>query len=169
MFENPMEMYNPYYVTSNNNSQRNNKKGQKYTCDCHLVDSDMDDNDDKYSKMYEKYMMDMKKEEKCYNDYYKMNNDNSYNNNGVMSEDMYTDKNNSKKKEDKMENLNKSKDNMLICNCITPLPENPQVAMAYVPFQTKSKMFNCETALQKGTLFEDLYKPFKGRSVHKYE
>lgn len=43
---------------------------------------------------------------------------------------------------------------------LTPLPENPVTAMAYVPFQTDKNMFETDVALSKGTLFTDLYKPF---------
>ena len=42
----------------------------------------------------------------------------------------------------------------------SPLPENTVTTMAYVPFQTDKEMFEDEIALNKGTLFVDLYKPF---------
>jgi hypothetical protein len=43
---------------------------------------------------------------------------------------------------------------------LMPLPEKPVTTMAYVPFQTDKEMFETEIALNKGTLFVDLYKPF---------
>lgn len=43
---------------------------------------------------------------------------------------------------------------------LTALPENPVATMAYVPFQTDKAMFDIEAALNKGTLFTELYKPF---------
>ncbi len=36
------------------------------------------------------------------------------------------------------------------------------LAMAYVPFQCLKSVFPVEVALQRGTLFPDLYKPFQG-------
>lgn len=42
------------------------------------------------------------------------------------------------------------------------LPDCPAVAMAYVPFQTDTTMFDCEEALQRGTAFVALHKPFLG-------
>jgi hypothetical protein len=45
----------------------------------------------------------------------------------------------------------------------SPLPENPVVAMAYVPFQQFGTTFPPEKALSTGTLFPDLNKPFYGR------
>lgn len=44
----------------------------------------------------------------------------------------------------------------------TALPSNTVVAMAYVPIQLDTKAFDAETALNKGTLFSVLYKPFLG-------
>ena len=41
-----------------------------------------------------------------------------------------------------------------------PLPETVVTAMAYVPFQTDTTQFAPEKALQNGTLFTDLNKPF---------
>lgn len=47
----------------------------------------------------------------------------------------------------------------------TALPENPVVAMAYVPFQTDSSTYDDMKALQAGTLFPVLNKPFYGRGM----
>lgn len=44
-----------------------------------------------------------------------------------------------------------------------PLPENPQVAMAYIPFQQLGSVYTAEQALDAGTLFPELDKPFYGR------
>ena len=46
---------------------------------------------------------------------------------------------------------------------ISPLPQNPQVAMAYVPFQQLGSVYPAEKALDAGTLFPELDKPFYGR------
>lgn len=45
---------------------------------------------------------------------------------------------------------------------ISPLPANPVVAMAYVPFQTDTATYDEINALACGTLFPCLNKPFKG-------
>ncbi len=42
----------------------------------------------------------------------------------------------------------------------TPLPENPVVAMAYVPYQQQGKMYCPEQGIVSGTLFPELNKPF---------
>lgn len=44
-----------------------------------------------------------------------------------------------------------------------PLPEDPVPAMAYVPFQQWGQTYEPERALDAGTLFPDLDKPFYGR------
>lgn len=44
---------------------------------------------------------------------------------------------------------------------VQPLPENPVVAMAYVPYQNPKKLYSPEHGIQTGTLFPDLDKPFK--------
>lgn len=44
----------------------------------------------------------------------------------------------------------------------TPLPEELPLAMAYIPFQTYGDVFSAEKALEAGTLFPDLDKPFYG-------
>lgn len=43
---------------------------------------------------------------------------------------------------------------------VTQLPSDTVTTMAYVPFQTDKSMFDIDVALNKGTLFTDLYKPF---------
>lgn len=43
---------------------------------------------------------------------------------------------------------------------LAPLPADAAATMAYVPFQTDKTVFEAEVALNKGTLFTDLYKPF---------
>ena len=45
---------------------------------------------------------------------------------------------------------------------ISALPEDPVVAMSYVPFQTDSSTYDEQRALKAGTLFPVLNKPFKG-------
>ena len=45
---------------------------------------------------------------------------------------------------------------------MTALPECPQVAMAYVPFQTDFTTYDEMQALRCGTLFPFLNKPFLG-------
>lgn len=51
-------------------------------------------------------------------------------------------------------------------HCVTTLlPENPVVAMAYVPFQLDKTSYSPEVALREGTLFCALNKPFYGRSI----
>lgn len=50
----------------------------------------------------------------------------------------------------------------------SPLPSDPVPAMAYVPFQQydPKNLFAAEQALQCGTLFPVLSKPFFGRDCH---
>ena len=43
---------------------------------------------------------------------------------------------------------------------ISKLPDDTVTAMAYVPFQTDTSQFNPDEALEKGTLFKNLNKPF---------
>ncbi len=51
-------------------------------------------------------------------------------------------------------------------HCVTTaLPDDPVVAMAYVPFQLDRTAYSPEQALQMGTLFTVLNKPFCGRSI----
>ena len=42
----------------------------------------------------------------------------------------------------------------------TPFPSSTPVAMAYIPFQQFGKLYSPEKALDAGTLFPDLDKPF---------
>lgn len=43
-----------------------------------------------------------------------------------------------------------------------PLPERTVVTMAYIPFQTDTTMYDFETALENGTAYPVLNKPFLG-------
>lgn len=45
---------------------------------------------------------------------------------------------------------------------ISPLPENPVVAMAYVPYQNPVTIYSANQGLEQGTLFPCLDKPFCG-------
>jgi hypothetical protein len=45
---------------------------------------------------------------------------------------------------------------------IPPLPENPQLTMAYVPYQNMDTVYEADQALTRGTLFPELDKPFYG-------
>lgn len=44
-------------------------------------------------------------------------------------------------------------------------PLYPSLAIAYVPDQVWQKLYNTETGFQRGTIFEELDKPFLGREV----
>ena len=46
---------------------------------------------------------------------------------------------------------------------VSPLPPNFTVAMIYVPMQTDTTMFDETKALECGTLFTVLNKPFAGK------
>ncbi len=48
---------------------------------------------------------------------------------------------------------------------MTALPKEPQVTMAYVPFQLDKTAYPPEKALEEGTLFTVLNKPFMGRRL----
>lgn len=48
---------------------------------------------------------------------------------------------------------------------ISPLPENPVVAMAYVPYQEKENIYSAEQGISEGTMFPELNKPFEGMTV----
>ena len=51
-------------------------------------------------------------------------------------------------------------------HCVhAPLPQEPVVTMAYVPFQLDKTAYEPEMALAEGTLFPALNKPFCGRSI----
>jgi len=45
---------------------------------------------------------------------------------------------------------------------ISPLPNDPVPAMAYVPFQNSDKMYSAEQGIVMGTMFPVLNKPFIG-------
>lgn len=49
-----------------------------------------------------------------------------------------------------------------VSNVKSALPESPQNAMSYVPFQLDSREFSAEEALKNGTLYPVLNKPFSG-------
>ncbi len=55
-------------------------------------------------------------------------------------------------------------DLMKITNCQygirSPLPDDPVVAMAYVPYQQEGKMYCPDQAIMNGTIFPELNKPF---------
>lgn len=46
---------------------------------------------------------------------------------------------------------------------VHPLPENPVEAMAYIPFQQYETVYSPEKALERGTMFPELDKPFYGK------
>ena len=48
---------------------------------------------------------------------------------------------------------------------LPPLPLNPALAMAYVPFQQANELYEPEKGLSRGTLFPELDKPFAGRDA----
>lgn len=43
---------------------------------------------------------------------------------------------------------------------ILPIPENPALAMAYVPYQNAKKLYGPEQGIASGTMFPCLDKPF---------
>ncbi|BED92894.1 MAG: spore coat associated protein CotJA [Candidatus Paraimprobicoccus trichonymphae] len=43
---------------------------------------------------------------------------------------------------------------------ISPVPENAEVAMAYVPYQNSRQIYDIEQGFCAGTLFPELDKPF---------
>lgn len=47
-----------------------------------------------------------------------------------------------------------------VTGAVSPLPPNPVVAMAYVPFQQLDMMYSPENGFDRGTIFPELYKPF---------
>lgn len=56
-----------------------------------------------------------------------------------------------------------NKDCRRAINCpSTKFPENTAVTMAYVPYQLDRTAFSPAEALERGTLFTTLYKPFLG-------
>ena len=46
-------------------------------------------------------------------------------------------------------------------NELSPIPKDPAVAMAYVPFQNDDKLYSKEQGFVAGTMFPVLNKPFK--------
>ena len=64
----------------------------------------------------------------------------------------------------KSEYDHKNEHNHKPCCVTTSFPDDPQVTMAYVPFQLDKTTFTPEIALMEGTLFKALNKPFYGRS-----
>ena len=60
----------------------------------------------------------------------------------------------------KLENLNGQ--SCLITEAISPLPADPVVAMAYVPYQQFNTVYAAEKGLDSGTIFPELDKPFYG-------
>ena len=67
-------------------------------------------------------------------------------------------------------NLMSQQDEECSCHkprCVTTaLPDEPQVTMAYVPFQLDKTAYAPEKAFCEGTLFTTLNKPFYGRSLY---
>ncbi|MBQ9531557.1 MAG: spore coat associated protein CotJA [Eubacterium sp.] len=47
------------------------------------------------------------------------------------------------------------------------IPKDASVTMAYIPLQETLESYSADKALEEGTLFPDLNKPFKGRMVKK--
>lgn len=52
------------------------------------------------------------------------------------------------------------------CEHRRTIPEDPVIAMAYVPWQRWANLSNRAKALQQGTIFADLDKPFSGKGGH---
>jgi len=48
------------------------------------------------------------------------------------------------------------------------IPVNLKLAQAYVPYQQYKNLFNVNEALYKGTIFKDLYQPYKPPYPFKY-
>lgn len=46
---------------------------------------------------------------------------------------------------------------------LSPFPVNTPVAMAYVPFQQFGGLYDSSKALETGTIFAELDKPFTGK------
>lgn len=57
------------------------------------------------------------------------------------------------------------KDTLISQYGISPLPSDPVVAMAYVPFQVADSVYSAEQGLNSGTMFPELNKPFEGETV----
>lgn len=50
---------------------------------------------------------------------------------------------------------------------MTPLPDDAAVTMAYVPFQLDTEIYDDMKALEEGTLFPILNKPFLGAGMRR--
>jgi len=50
---------------------------------------------------------------------------------------------------------------------MTPLPDDATVTMAYVPFQLDTEIYDDMKALEEGTLFPILNKPFLGSGMRR--
>ena len=48
------------------------------------------------------------------------------------------------------------------CSTMSAFPAETPVGMAYVPFQQWKNVYESSVALDRGTIFEDLDKPFLG-------
>lgn len=48
---------------------------------------------------------------------------------------------------------------------MSKFPEDTPLAMCYVPWQEYGETYNENTALEKGTIFPDLYFPFQGKGA----
>ena len=57
------------------------------------------------------------------------------------------------------------KDTLMSQYGISPLPSDPVVAMAYVPFQVADSVYSAEQGLNSGRMFPELNKPFEGETV----
>ncbi len=51
------------------------------------------------------------------------------------------------------------------CCVTTAFPDDSQVVMAYIPFQLDKTAYTPEKALEEGSLFTTLNRPFYGRSI----
>ncbi len=49
---------------------------------------------------------------------------------------------------------------------IRPVPKDMTVTMAYVPYQNADKLYSPEHAIQMGTIFPELNKPFTPNCVN---
>ncbi len=48
---------------------------------------------------------------------------------------------------------------------ISPLPKDPVVTMAYIPYQVSENVYSAEQGINEGTMFPELNKPFEGMTV----
>lgn len=62
----------------------------------------------------------------------------------------------------KMEPCRERTESVCGCRSESPGKEHMPVAMAYVPWQEWRKRYGEEQGLQRGTIFEELDKPFRG-------